>query len=134
MRRRSPRRLFLGAAAVASLALLLGGAQAASTAVYNLTGKWQTPGTHLTLTQTGRTLTWIGGPDNKAWIQTFKGAIVTDAEGGQGFRGEFWQDEPGHLPPRYHGTMKARIDDSCHFTFLSIVQEGQPTIGTSSSS
>ena len=42
------------------------------------------------------------------------------------FTGTFKQDEPGLLPPRYSGTMKAQIN--CSFTFLSIVQAGQRTV------
>ena len=34
-------------------------------------GQWETPGTHLTLTQkSDNTITWIGVPDNHAWIQS----------------------------------------------------------------
>jgi len=95
---------------------------------YNLTGYWTTPGTSLTLKQSGRVLTWTGGPDNRAWIQTFKGTISDDPFYGPTFSGTFQQDEPGRLPPRYRGTMKAQIQDSCSFTFLSIVQTGQPTV------
>jgi hypothetical protein len=114
--------------AVAFLVLSLGGAVASSTSFYNLAGHWTTPGTSLTLRQSGRTITWTGGPDNRAWIQTFKGTIGDDPTWGPIFSGAFRQDTPDHLPPRYHGTMRAQIEDSCHFKFLSIEQAGQPTL------
>ena len=114
--------------AVASLVVSLTTADASSTSVYNLAGQWRTPGTSLTLRQSGRTITWTGGPDSGAWIQTFKGTISDDPFYGPMFSGTFEQDEPGRLPPRYRGTMKAQINDSCSFTFLSIVQAGQPTV------
>ena len=113
---------------VASLVVSLTGAVASSTTYYNLAGRWATPGTSLTLGQRDRTIWWTGGPDNRAWIQTFTGKIGFDPTYGPSFSGDFRQDEPGRLPPRYHGTMEAKIDDSCHFTFLSIEQAGQPTL------
>lgn len=111
----------MGIAAVSS-------AGAGVSSSYNLTGHWTTPGTSLTLEQSGRVITWTGGPDNRAWIQTFKGTISDDPDYGPTFSGTFQQDEPGRLPPRYRGTMKAQIRDSCSFEFLSIVQAGQPTL------
>lgn len=112
----------------ASLVVSPASAGASSTSFYNLVGHWTTPGTSLQLTQSGRTISWTGGPDNRAWIQTFRGTIGTDPIYGPSFSGRFQQDEPGRLPPRYNGTMEAQINDSCHFTFLSIVQAGQPTL------
>ncbi|MGH3064870.1 MAG: hypothetical protein ACRDOF_01080, partial [Gaiellaceae bacterium] len=73
-------------------------------------------------------ITWTGGPNNRAWIQTFKGTITDDPHYGPTFSGTFRQDESGREPPRYHGTMKAQIQASCKFVFLSIVQAGQPTL------
>lgn len=96
---------------------------------YNLTGAWSTPGTHLVLAQSGNTISWTGGPDNRAWIQTFKGTLASDPKLGTIFTGTFQQDEPGRSPPRYHGTMKAQVEDSCHFRFITIEQAGMPTIG-----
>lgn len=126
---RRHRRLALAALlAVASLVASLTTAAASSTSFYNLAGQWTTPGTSLTLRQSGRTITWTGGPDNRAWIQTFKGTIGNDPTYGPSFSGDFRQDEPGRLPPRYQGTMRAKIDDSCHFTFRSIEQADQPTL------
>jgi hypothetical protein len=113
--------------AVGSAAVSSAGAGAGVSSLHNLTGHWTTEGTSLTLKQSGRVITWTGGPDNRAWIQTFKGTISEDRYGPT-FSGTFQQDEPGRLPPRYSGTMKARIRDSCNFEFLSIVQAGQPTL------
>lgn len=69
-------------------ALLIGvGVAAASSAgagvssYHNLTGHWTTEGTSLTLKQSGRVITWTGRPDNRAWIQTFKGTISEDRYG-----------------------------------------------------
>lgn len=113
--------------AVGGAAVSSAGAGAGVSSPHNLTGHWTTEGTSLTLKQSGRVITWTGGPDNRAWIQTFKGTISEDRYGPT-FSGTFQQDEPGRLPPRYSGTMKARIRDSCNFEFLSIVQAGQPTL------
>ena len=92
---------------------------------YDLTGTWADKGgtTSLTLQQSGNTLTWQGGPNNRAWIQNFSGTV-----GGSAFSGTFVQDAPGVTPQRYRGTMTARILDSCHFVFTSIVQAGMPTV------
>jgi hypothetical protein len=127
---RRPNRLTVAIAAcvVAVGVAVVSSAGAGVSSHYDLTGHWRTRGTSLTLTQSGRVITWNGGPDNRAWIQTFKGTISNDPTYGPSFSGTFWQDEPGHLPPRYHGSMKAQIRDSCEFVFLSIVQAGQPTL------
>jgi len=99
--------------------------RAASAASYNLTGTWTSSdgGTALALTQSGHTLTWVGGPHSRAWIQHFQGTLS-----GTHFSGVFQQDAPNVSPPRYHGTMMATIEDSCHFVFTSIEQTGQPTL------
>lgn len=133
MRLGAPRRRDTLTVAIASVLIAAGIAAASSAGAgvsssYDLTGQWTTPGTSLTIKQAGRVLTWTGGPDNRAWIQTFKGTIRDDPVYGATFSGIFRQDEPGRLPPRYSGTMKAQIRDSCSFTFLSIVQAGQPTL------
>lgn len=92
---------------------------------YDLTGAWTDKAgtTSLRLQQSGNTLTWQGGPNNRAWIQSFRGTL-----GGSSFSGGFVQDAPGVSPQRYHGTMTARVTDSCHFVFTSIVQAGMPTV------
>lgn len=119
-----PRRLVTSA-----IGLLLVGAVAgagwASGPTYDLSGAWTDKGgtTSLTLQQAGNTLTWHGGPNNRAWIQSFRGTL-----GGSAFSGVFVQDAPGVTPQRYHGTMTARVVDSCHFVFTSIVQAGMPTV------
>jgi hypothetical protein len=112
------------------LGLLLAGAlsgagsAAAATPSFNLTGNWSDgEGTSLTLTQSGTTLTWKGGPDSRAWIQEFTGTLQ-----GAAFSGSFRQDAPGVTPQRYHGTMTAEVLDDCHFRFTSIVQAGMPTL------
>lgn len=126
---RQPDRLTIAAGAllIAVGIAAVSSAGAGVSSSHNLTGHWTTEGTSLTLKQVGRVITWTGGPDNRAWIQTFKGTISEDRYGPI-FSGTFQQDEPGRLPPRYSGTMKARIRDSCNFEFLSIVQAGQPTL------
>jgi len=126
---RRPDRLTIamGALLIAVGSAAVSSAGAGVSSLHNLTGHWTTEGTSLTLKQSGRVITWTGGPDNRAWIQTFKGTISEDRYGPI-FSGTFQQDEPGRLPPRYSGTMKARIRDSCNFEFLSIVQAGQPTL------
>ena len=114
---------------VNALGLLLMGVVAgsgwAAGPTYDLTGTWTDKGgtTSLTLQQSGNTLTWEGGPNNRAWIQSFSGTL-----GGSAFSGTFVQDAPGVSPQRYHGTMTARVIDSCHFVFTSIVQAGMPTV------
>jgi hypothetical protein len=115
--------------AVNALGLLLLGAVAgagwAAGPTYDLNGAWTDKAgtTSLTLQQSGNTLTWQGGPNNRAWIQSFRGTL-----GGSTFSGTFVQDAPGVSPQRYHGTMTARVIDSCHFVFTSIVQAGMPTV------
>lgn len=114
---------------ILTLGLLLVGAVSgagwAAIPTYNLTGAWTDKGggTSLTLRQSGATLIWQGGPDNRAWIQNFRGTLA-----GSTFSGTFVQDAPGVSPQRYRGTMTARIVDSCHFVFTSIVQAGWPTL------
>lgn len=114
---------------VNALALLLmgvaAGAGGAAGPTYDLNGAWTDKGrtTSLRLEQSGNTLAWQGGPNNRAWIQSFRGTL-----GGTAFSGTFVQDAPGVSPQRYHGTMTARVIDSCHFVFTSIVQAGMPTV------
>jgi hypothetical protein len=101
----------------------------AAAPAYNLTGVWTSPspgdrgGTRIKLRQRGITLFWTGGPNDRAWIQTFEGKLH-----GATFSGEFKQDAPDISPPRYRGTMTAAVLDSCRFRFTSIVQEGMPTL------
>jgi hypothetical protein len=127
---RRPDRLTIAMAALLIAVGIAAGSSAGAgvSSSYNLAGHWTTPGTSLTLKQSGRVITWTGRPDNRAWIQTFKGTISDDPFYGPTFSGTFQQDEPGRLPPRYSGTMEAKIQDSCSFRFLSIVQAGQPTL------
>ena len=114
---------------ILALGLLLVGAVSgagwAATPTYDLTGAWTDKGggTSLTLKQAGTTLTWQGGPNDRAWIQNFRGTLA-----GSAFSGTFVQDAPDVSPQRYRGTMTARIIDSCHFVFTSIVQAGWPTL------
>lgn len=115
--------------AVNAVGLLLTGVVAgvswAAGPTYDLTGAWTDKAgtTSLRLQQSANTLTWQGGPNNRAWIQSFRGTL-----GGSSFSGVFVQDAPGVSPQRYHGTMTARIVDSCHFVFTAIVQAGMPTV------
>ena len=80
---------------VNALGLLLMGVVAgsgwAAGPTYDLTGTWTDKGgtTSLTLQQAGNTLTWEGGPSNRAWIQSFSGTL-----GGSAFSGTFVQDAP----------------------------------------
>jgi hypothetical protein len=128
LRRRLPALLAL---ALASTLLVVGGAAAhaeRATGGYNLSGVWKNPdgpGTTLVLRQTGRVITWQGGPNNHAWIQNFSGVLALPDNT---FSGTFWQDEPKRNPQRYHGHMEARIEDSCHFRFTLITQDRQPTL------
>ena len=119
---------------LAALAALVAGAtlaQGSTSAArdWNLSGTWTSPlpkersGTSLTLTQSGSTITWRGGPNDRAWIQTFSGRLSGDS-----ITGTFQQDAPGVSPPRYHGTMTIHVRDKCHFEFTSIVQAGMPTV------
>jgi hypothetical protein len=123
--------VIVAAAAFASTLLAVGSAGARDqTAVggYNLSGVWTNSdgaGSTLTVRQTGHLITWVGGPNNHAWIQNFSGVLEEENET---FSGTFWQDAPGVSPQRYHGHMEAQVDDSCHFTFTSITQVGQPTL------
>jgi hypothetical protein len=119
---------------LAVLATLVAGATFAPGATsaaqdWNLSGTWTSPlptehsGTSLTLTQSGSTITWQGGPNDRAWIQEFNGTLSGDS-----ITGTFQQDAPGVSPKRYHGTMTIHVRDKCHFEFTSIVQAGMPTV------
>lgn len=102
-----------------------GGSHAAPPA-HDLTGTWTNAagvGTTLVMTQHGSTLTWVGGPNDKAWVQFFNGKVS-----GNAFSGKFAQDAPGVVPQRFHGTMEATINDDCHFTFTKIAQRGEPEL------
>ncbi len=113
------------AALMIALAIVGGGIEMAAADSYNLSGKWidTSATTSLLLTQSGNSITWQGGPNNRAWIQNFDGTLT-----GSWFSSTFWQDEPGRSPQRYHGTMAAHVVDNCHFIFDSIVQTGQATL------
>jgi hypothetical protein len=119
------RRLLIPALVVLLIGIVCGTGWAGRTVTYDLTGAWTDKArtTSLTLKQSGTTLTWRGGPNNRAWIQNFTGTLS-----GSGFSGTFRQDAPGVSPQRYHGTMTAVVIDSCHFRFTSIVQAGWPTL------
>lgn len=80
-------------------------------------------GTTLVLTQRGSNLTWVGGPNNRAWVQYFAGKVS-----GSAFSGTFVQDAPGVIPQRFRGSMQAQVNDGCHFTFTKIAQKGQKTV------
>ena len=118
-------RLLIPALALLLIGIVCGAGWAGNTASYDLTGAWTDKAgtTSLTLKQSGKTLTWQGGPNNREWIQNFTGTL-----NGSGFSGTFRQDAPGVSPQRYHGTMRAVVIDSCHFRFTSIVQAGMPTL------
>ena len=118
------RRLVVNAVGLSLMGVVAGAGWAAGP-TYDLTGAWTDKAgtTSLRLQQSGNTLTWQGGPNNRAWIQSFRGTL-----GGSSFSGVFVQDAPGVSPQRYHGTMTARVVDSCHFVFTSIVQAGMPTV------
>jgi hypothetical protein len=121
-------RTALVALALLSLAVLAGcgGGSHATPPAHDLTGTWTNSagvGTTLVLTQHGSALTWVGGPNDKAWVQLFNGKVV-----GNAFSGTFAQDAPGVVPQRFHGTMDAQINDDCHFTFTKIAQRGEPVV------
>jgi hypothetical protein len=130
-KRLTPIAVIAGAVALASTLLVVASAAAQGERAiggYNLSGVWTNSdgaGTTLTLRQTGHLITWVGGPNNHAWTQNFSGVLEEENET---FSGTFWQDAPGVSPQRYHGEMKAQVDDSCHFTLTSITQAGQPTL------
>lgn len=110
----------------AALVAGCGGGKRAIPPAHDLTGTWTNSaggGTTLVLTQHGSTLTWVGGPNDKAWVQFFNGKVV-----GDGFSGTFAQDAPGTVPQRFHGSMQAQINDNCHFTFTKIAQRGEPVL------
>lgn len=115
----------VGLAAFVCLLSAVGTGNAASR-FSNLTGTWTNPvgvGTTIAITQNGSAIRWTGGPNNRAWIQTFEGNLA-----GASFSGDFFQDAPGVTPPRYHGTIDATVLDSCHIKLLRVVQAGQPTV------
>lgn len=126
MRKELQMRCRLGTAALGLVLMaILAGSGSAAGPTYDLSGSWTDTGrtTSLRLQQSGNTLTWQGGPNNRAWLQSFRGTI-----GGSSFSGTFVQDAPGVTPQRYRGTMTARVVSSCHFVFTSIVQAGMPTV------
>ena len=103
-----------------------GGSPQAKPPAHDLSGTWTNSagvGTTLVLTQQRATLTWVGGPNNKAWVQYFNGTVS-----GSAFSGAFVQDAPGVIPQRFHGKMEARINDACHFTFTKVAQQGQKIV------
>jgi hypothetical protein len=130
-KRLTPIAVIAGAVAFASILLVVGSAAAQGQRAiggYNLSGVWTNSdgvGSTLTVRQTGHLITWVGGPNNHAWIQNFSGVLEEENET---FSGTFWQDAPGVSPQRYHGQMEAQVDDSCHFTLTSITQTGQPNL------
>jgi hypothetical protein len=130
-KRLTPIAVIAGAVAFASTLLVVGSAAAQGQRAiggYNLSGVWTNSdgaGSTLTIRQTGHLITWVGGPNNHAWIQNFSGVLEEENET---FSGTFRQDAPRVSPQRYHGQMEARVDDSCHFTFTSITQARQPTL------
>lgn len=103
-----------------------GGKTSTKPPAHDLTGTWTNSagvGTTLVLTQQHSTLTWVGGPNNKAWVQYFNGSVS-----GSAFSGTFVQDAPGVIPQRFHGKMEAQVNDACHFTFTKIAQQGQKIV------
>jgi hypothetical protein len=119
------RRLLIRALGLLLVVVVCGAGRASNTVSYDLTGVWTDKAgtTSLTLKQSGTTLTWRGGPHNRAWIQNFTGTLS-----GSRFSGTFRQDAPGVSPQRYHGTMEAVVIDNCHFRFTAIRQAGWPTL------
>ena len=101
----------------------------AATGGASLSGTWTsaTPsehgGTTIQLTQTGTTIKWTGGPNDKAWVQEYTGALS-----GSSFSGEFQQDAPGVTPQRYHGEITGVVHDDCHIELTSVTQSGQKTL------
>jgi hypothetical protein len=131
MRARGPRRLAtLAATAGAALLVAVPGALPAPAATYDLSGTWTSDepkargGTTLRITQEGSRVTWIGGPNDGAWVQKFNGTLA-----GADVSGVFKQDAPGVQPPRYGGTITFGVQDSCHFRTKSVRQPGQPDAG-----
>jgi hypothetical protein len=126
MRRHRLTLVALGLVCVTLFSACGGGGTAAKPPAHDLTGTWTNSagvGTTLVLTQQHATLTWVGGPNNKAWVQYFDGTVS-----GSAFSGTFVQDAPGVVPQRFRGKMEAQINDACHFTFTKIAQEGQKVV------
>jgi hypothetical protein len=118
--------------AIVIFLLLAGGAGLVgpgASLAYNLTGRWHSPlpaeggGTTLELMQTGNTVTWQGGPDDRAWLQEFTGSLS-----GGVFSGEFSQHAPGQSQ-LYRGSLSAQVIGECEFKTLHALQVGQPDAG-----
>jgi hypothetical protein len=96
---------------------------------YNLTGRWYSPlppernGTTVELTQSGNTIRWSGGPNDRAWLQEFNGSL-----NGNVFSGEFSQHAPGEAQI-YRGSLSAQVINECEFRTLHVVQPGQADAG-----
>lgn len=109
---------------VASLPVALAAAGGA-----DLSGTWTSPvpsthgGTTIQVTQTGTTITWTGGPNDKAWVQEYTGTLS-----GSTFSGEFQQDAPGVTPQRYHGSISGVVRSPCRLDLTSVEQAGQVTL------
>jgi hypothetical protein len=95
----------------------------------SLSGNWTSGvpsdhgGTTIQITQTGTTIKWTGGPNDKAWVQEYTGTLS-----GSSFSGAFQQDAPGVTPKRYHGTISGVVHDPCHIELTSVEQSGQKTL------
>src|SRR6266540_2390494 len=124
------RRLTVTLTALMLAAGMAGMSGAGASSGGNLTGDWSSPlpselgGTSLALTQSGSTITWQGGPNDRSWVQKFTGELSGDT-----ISGSFEQDVPGRTPARYHGTITARVIDSCHFKTILVRQPGVPDTG-----
>ena len=113
-------RCLLGLVALA-LVLVTGASGETS---WSLSGNWNgSAGNTITWTQSGTAVTWVSKGAGNAWVHDGKGQIA-----GNTISGSF-QDRKGYSVYN-HGSLKFRIDDSCHMVVTEVViNEGAPSAG-----